>query len=234
MRLYRGDGQVDDRCLLFFVRNPQRGAVKSRLARAMGEEAAGDLYKNFILDMLSTLEKGGFPFYVCFYPVDTPADIKKAFGDLYQYLPQLGADLGERMEHCFYRAFSAGFCRAVLIGSDLPDLPLDIINDAFASLQRIDAVIGPAVDGGYYLIGFTRDSFTPEIFRDMPWGVATVLQQTIDILKNHRRTIHLLPSWGDIDNLEDLKKFFERNRETPRCPMTMAYLKDKNILARRR
>ena len=225
---------MDDRCLLFFVRNPQQGAVKSRLAEAMGEKVAGDLYKNFILDMLSTFEKGDFPFSVCFYPMDVLADIKKILGDQYQYLPQQGADLGEKMEHCLSQVFFAGFGRTVLIGSDLPDLPLDIIDEAFASLQRADAVIGPALDGGYYLIGFTKDGFTPEIFRGMPWGTETVLQQTIGVLKNHRRTIHLLPSWDDIDNLEDLKKFFERNREMPRCPRTMAYLKDKDVLGKRR
>jgi rSAM/selenodomain-associated transferase 1 len=231
---YRGDGQLDDRRLLFFVRNPQQGAVKSRLAGAMGEEAAGDLYKNFILDMLCALKKGDFPFSVCFYPADALEKIKKIFGAQYRYLPQHGADLGERMEHCFSLVFSAGIGRAVLIGSDLPDLPLDIIDEAFAFLRKAGAVIGPALDGGYYLIGFTKDGFTPEIFRAMPWGTETVFRQTIDMLQNHQRTIHLLPSWGDIDSLEDLQKFFERNRETPRCPRTMTYLKDKNVLAGRR
>ncbi len=200
----------------------------------MGEKVAGDLYKNFILDMLSTLEKGDFPFFVCFYPADALADIKEVLGAQYHYLPQQGADLGERMEHCLSHVFSAGFGRAVLIGSDLPDLPLDIIDEAFASLQRVDAVLGPALDGGYYLIGFKKSSFTPEVFRDMPWGTETVLQQTIDMLKNLRQTIHLLPDWGDIDNLEDLKKFFERNKGTPRCPRTMAYLRGMNNFARQR
>ncbi len=224
---------MNDKCLLFFVRNPQQGAVKSRLAGVLGEEVAVGLYKNFILDMLSTLEKGDFSCSVCFYPADALADIKEVLGAPYRYLPQQGANLGERMEHCFLQAFSAGFLRTVLIGSDLPDLPLDIIDEAFASLQRVDAVIGPALDGGYYLIGFKKDSFTPEVFRDMPWGTETVLQQTIGVLKNHRRSVHLLPSWDDIDNLEDLKKFFERTRETPRCPRTMAFLKSRNIFAGR-
>jgi hypothetical protein len=200
----------------------------------MGEAVAGDLYQNFILDMLSTLEKGDFPFSICFYPADALADIKKLLGAQYRYQPQQGTDLGERMEHCLSQAFSAGFLRAVLIGSDLPDLPLDIIDEAFASLQRVDTVLGPALDGGYYLIGFTKDGFAPEIFWGMPWGTKAVLQQTIDMLKNHRQTTHLLPSWEDIDNLEDLKKFFQRNRGKPLCPRTMAYLKERNIFAGRR
>ncbi len=222
---------MDDRCLFFFVRNPERGAVKSRLAKVLGEEVAADLYKNFILDMLSALEKKDYPLSVCFYPTDALADIKEVLGARYRYLPQQGGDLGERMKHCLHQAFSAGFLRAVLIGSDLPDLPLDIVDEAFVSLQRVDAVIGPALDGGYYLIGFKKDSFTPEVFRDMPWGADTVLQQTSDRLQKHQRTIHLLPCWDDIDDLEDLKKFVERNRKTGRCPRTMAYLRDNNVLA---
>jgi hypothetical protein len=225
---------LDDRCLLFFVRNPEQGRVKSRLAKAVGEEVAGDLYKNFILDMLSTVEKGAFPFYVCFHPTDALADIKRVVGAHYRYLPQQGADLGERMEHCLQQVFFAGFLRAVLIGSDLPDLPMNIVDEAFVTLQRVDAVIGPAPDGGYYLIGFAKDGFSPELLRGMLWGTETVLQQTIDILKNHRRTFHLLPSWSDIDDLEDLTKFVERNRGTQRCPRTMAYLRGKNILVGRR
>jgi glycosyltransferase A (GT-A) superfamily protein (DUF2064 family) len=139
---------VDDRCLLFFVRNPAPGTVKFRLTKVLGEEVAADLYKNFILDMLSALEKKDFPLSICFYPADALADITKVLGDHYRYQPQHGVDLGERMEHCFSGVFSTGIGRVVLIGSDLPDLPLDIIDEAFASLRKAGAVIGPALDGG--------------------------------------------------------------------------------------
>jgi rSAM/selenodomain-associated transferase 1 len=222
---------MDDRCLLFFVRNPLPGRVKSRLAKVLGEEVVADLYKSFILDMLSALEKKDFPLSVCFYPADSLADIKRVLGDHYRYQPQQGTDLGERMDRCFSEVFSAGVNRAILIGSDVPDLSMAIIDEAFASLQGADIVIGPALDGGYYLIGFTKDNFTPGVFRGLPWGTETVLQQTIDRLKNLRRTFHLLPTWEDIDTLKDLKNFFERNRETRSCPRTMAYLKEKNVLS---
>jgi rSAM/selenodomain-associated transferase 1 len=222
---------LDDKCLLFFIRNPAPGTVKFRLTNVLGEEVAADLYKNFILDMLSALEKKDFPLSICFYPTDALADITKVLGDHYRYQPQQGANLGERMEHCLSQVFSAGVNRAILIGSDLPDLPMALIDEAFAALQRVDVVIGPALDGGYYLIGFTRDGYTPQIFKGMPWGADTVLRQTVDVLQNHRQTIHLLPRWSDVDNLEDLKKFFERNRGTLWCPRTIAYLKDKKILA---
>ena len=147
----------------------------------------------------------------------------------YQYLPQRGEDLGARMAHCFHEAFSKGFHRVVLIGSDLPDLPAEIIDEAFTSLEKIDSVIGPAYDGGYYLIGFNKGSFTPEVFSGIEWSTETVLQKTLDILKNQKRTVHHLPRWGDIDTLEDLKQFVERNEATPICQRTMDYLKKNNI-----
>lgn len=222
---------MDDRCLLFFVKNPKQGKVKSRLAMAVGDEVARDLYKNFVRDILSTLDKGRFPLYCCFHPEDALSDITKIIGGNHQYLAQRGEDLGERMAHCFYQAFSRGFNRVALIGSDSPDLPADIIDKAFSSLEKVDAVIGPAFDGGYYLIGFTKVSFTPEVFSGIAWGTETVLQKTLGILKNHKRTVHHLPSWGDIDTLEDLKQFFERNKATSICPRTMAYLKDNDILS---
>jgi rSAM/selenodomain-associated transferase 1 len=222
---------LDDRCLLFFVKNPKQGIVKSRLARAVGDTVARDLYKNFVRDMLSTLDKRAFPLYCCFYPEDALHDIKEFIGEDYQYLAQRGDDLGGRMEHCFHQAFSTDFNRVALIGSDSPDLPAEIIGEAFTSLEKVDSVIGPAFDGGYFLIGFTKGGFAPEVFSNMEWGTDTVLQKTLDMLKRHQRRVHLLPRWGDIDTLEDLKQFFERNEATSICPRTMAYLKDNDILS---
>ena len=108
---------MNDRCLLFFVRNPKGGTVKSRLASTVGKVVALDLYKNFIFDMLATLERQAFPLYCCFYPEDALADIKKIIGAQYQYLPQRGDDLGARMAHCFRQAFAQGFNRVALIGT---------------------------------------------------------------------------------------------------------------------
>jgi rSAM/selenodomain-associated transferase 1 len=221
---------LDDRCLLFFVKNPKQGMVKSRLARAIGDKVARDLYENFVRDMLSTLDKRRFPLYCCFYPEGTLHDIKQFMGEDYQYLAQRGEDLGERMVHCFQQAFAKGFNCCVLIGSDSPDLPAEIIDEAFTSLEEVDSVIGPAFDGGYYLIGFTKGGFTPEVFSGVEWGTNTVLQKTLDIIKRHQRKVHLLPRWGDIDTLEDLKQFFERNKGTSICPGTMAYLKTNRVV----
>ena len=216
---------MGDRCLLFFVKNPERGPVKSRLASAIGEAVTRDIYRNFVLDMLSKLEKEALPFLICFYPEDALSDLKVILGENHCYLSQKGDDLGQKMEHCFYKAFAKGFHRVILIGSDAPDLPSELIGDAFSLLNGSECVIGPSIDGGYYLVGFRSDSFLPEAFRSIQWSTDKVLVETTDILRKYHTSTHLLSLWRDVDTVEDLKHFFEKNKDTTICPRTMNYLR---------
>ena len=212
------------------MKDPAHGAVKTRLASAVGKTIAQDLYVNFIHDMLSQLEKADYPFFICVHPEDALERLKTLLGEKHQYLPQRGDDLGQRMEHCFRNAFSRGFRRVIVIGSDVPDLPEEIIGNAFRFLNTFDCVIGPSLDGGYYLIGFRRDSLLPEAFRGIQWGTDIVLKKTTDILRIHHVSVHLLQTWRDIDTLEDLKHFFETNKDTSACPRTIAYLHGSKLL----
>jgi rSAM/selenodomain-associated transferase 1 len=225
IRHQNGSPHVDDRCLLLLVKDPACGPVKTRLARAIGEEITRALYENFIHDMISRFEREGFPLFICVHPENALAGLKTLFGEHLHYLPQRGADLGQRMEGCLRYAFSRDFHRAILIGSDIPDLPGEIITDAFRFLNTVDCVIGPSLDGGYYLIGFREDSLLPEAFSGIPWGIDTVLGETIEVLTRYHRTIHLLRTWGDIDTFDDLKRFIEQSKDTSRCPRTMAYIR---------
>lgn len=222
---------MDDRCLLCFVRNPKRGAVKTRIAVDIGEQRARDLYRNFILDMLSTFRNVGVPLTICYHPQDAINEIMQMVGQGYRFESQLGDNLGLRMEHCFGRTFSGSVDRAAGIGSDIPDLPGEIIEESFNVLEVFDAVIGPSLDGGYYLIGFKRKSYLPEVFSGIPWGTNRVLRKTLDILRKYKLTTHLLPTWNDIDTKEDLRQFYERNRNTSNCPRTMAYLNQSGLLS---
>ena len=197
---------MNDRCLLFFVKYPEKGKVKSRLASVIGDKPAANLYRDFITQMLSTLKRGDFPFYICFYPKNALKGLREWLGGQYQYIPQKGKDLGERMRNGFIGAFEIGFRRVVLIGSDIPDLPLEFVEEAFTSLKKKDAVIGPALDGGYYLIGFKDKTFSPQVFEGMAWGTETVFGETMNILKKLMQNVHTLPYRRDIDTIEDLRK----------------------------
>jgi len=210
--------------VLLFIKAPFKGRVKSRLAAAVGEEAALDLYKNFILDIIDALSTSGYPFTIFFYPPDAEETITTWLVG-HPAAPQVGSDLGERMELAFEKIFSEGFTRAILIGSDIPDLTPAVFHEALESLNENDAVIGPAADGGYYMIGFNRKSFQPRIFRGIPWSTDTVFRETMDIMQDSSLRVHLVPQWKDVDSLEDLKALFERNRNTGfNQSLTMAYL----------
>jgi len=216
---------VDDRCLLFFMKNPERGRVKSRLATAVGTRTARMLYRNFILDMLSSLQEKGFPLMICFHPEHALHDVQKTIGQAFRFQPQKGNDLGQRMEHCFRSAFSQDFHRVVVIGSDIPDLPAQIVDDSFSALTSYDSVIGPSFDGGYYLIGFQRSRFLPDVFTGIHWGTHEVAKETIDTLNRYDTTTHMLPKWNDIDTPEDLRRLYHKNKNSPFCPRTIAYLR---------
>jgi len=199
--------------VLLFMKAPIRGQVKTRLAGLIGDEAALDLYKHFIFDILTTVEQTGYAVRVFFFPPEGKTALSDSLPHQYYLMPQHGEDLGAKMENAFARIFAEGFSSAVLIGTDIPDLPAAIIHEAFSSLKLNDAVIGSSTDGGYYLIGFKRKTFLPDVFRGMPWGTHRVLSGTLAVLKNALYRFHLVPRWNDIDTLEDLRAFFERNKD---------------------
>jgi rSAM/selenodomain-associated transferase 1 len=197
--------------ILVFLRVPEPGKVKTRLAKRLGDRAACHLYRQFILAELETLANVGKPIRICFHPAGQRARLEGWLGPGYACWPQSGGTLGERMAAAFQRAFHAGAERAVLIGTDVPDLPDRILREAFHAFQRYPAVIGPATDGGYYLIGFTRQGVVPEIFGHLPWGSETVFPETLRIFEKSGTPVHLLPAWRDIDEYEDLLAFARRN-----------------------
>lgn len=197
-----------------FVKAPIRGQVKSRIAASAGSEAALSLYRCFVLDMLDTVRNTGHPVLVFVTPGDRIGDVRTWLGQDLRYRPQEGADLGERMERAFRAIFTEGAARAVLIGSDIPDLPADVLLEARDALGQHDAVIGPAQDGGYYLIGFRRDTFMPDIFRGVPWSGPDVLDRTMRVLRRRAMRVHTLRTWRDVDTVEDLGDLLHRNRDT--------------------
>jgi hypothetical protein len=200
--------------------------IKSRLARYYEDSFVAGLYENFVFDILKTMEKGDYPLQIHFYPPEKENEIKKLFGNDHEYRPQRGADLGTRMKNAFADCFSEGFKSVVLIGSDFPDLPLKIIDDAFAVLDSpSDAVIGPAADGGYYLIGLKTEMLLPDIFSGLPWGTASVFSETVKILQACGKQTDILSLWHDVDTRDDLINLVERNKSTTFAhSKTMKYL----------
>ena len=214
------------KCMLLFIKFPEKGMVKSRLAKDSDEDSALSLYGNFVLDLLKTLKTGRYGLKLCFYPPDALDKVSAWLGKRYSYMPQKGEDLGERMKNAFRETFLEGFAKVLLIGSDVPDLTRSIISEAY-EFDDYDAVIGPSLDGGYYLIGFKHETFSPEIFEGMQWGTDRVFRDTMDVFRKKKYRVHILPEKRDIDRLDDLRAFFEHNRNTGFADSgTMAFIRN--------
>lgn len=203
----------DDRssgCVILFVKYPEPGRVKTRLTPPLTPDKASELYRNFVLDQLDTLDALPFPTLIFFSPSSAEHQFREWLGAGRSYFQQAAEeDLGTRMKEAFRTAFSNGFDQAVLIGSDVPDLPAAILEEANTSLESYDTVLGPSTDGGYYLIGFRKEAFLPEAFDGIDWSTGSVFLQTLEILVNHKRSVHTLSEMRDIDTIEDLSELLK-------------------------
>ena len=226
--------ESDNNFLLFFVKYPEEGRVKTRLSRELDAAIVVGLYRNFVMDLLSMLEETGIQFQIAYSPESSQGRFAEWLGSMYFYMPQQGNDLGRRMKNALTRAFERGFGRAIVIGSDSPDLPVELIHEAFSSLETHDAVIGPSLDGGYYLIGFNSNTLLPAAFEGIQWSTNAVFRTTIARLEGARLNIHKLPEWRDVDTFDDLRDMFLRNRNKSfRSSKTMSYITENAKLYQR-
>lgn len=187
------------RRLMIFAKAPEPGRVKTRLAPALGEAGAAALHAAFVRDVVARHRRP-----------DRRLTVWRA-GDLEDPLwaeldarleTQRGADLGARMRAAF-TAELAGDARVVILGTDSPTLPPALVDEAFAALERVPAVLGPACDGGYYLLGLRGGP--PPIFEDIAWGTESVLVETLRCIRRVGMGCHLLPFWYDVDRPADLE-----------------------------
>jgi len=193
------------RRLIVFTRHPEPGLVKTRLIPALGRAAATALHRRLTLRTLRTANAAAQEMRAVleiWYAGGTDETMHHWLGDSWQCVPQNGADLGERMSTAFARSFENGTTAVVLIGTDSPHLTPGILNSAFAALDSHNVVLGPARDGGYYLLGLTQP--VPRLFKNIRWGTDQVLSQTLEILRRSNLEPVLLPELNDIDRPEDV------------------------------
>jgi uncharacterized protein len=212
-------------CIILFLRAPEFGKVKTRLAEHIDPEFILLLYQGFVKDMIETIRKMGKHIILSFYPESAEKEMIAWLGDEFCFVPQHGSDLGERMANAFNDAFKAGFKKAILIGTDIPDLPGSIIGSSFQHLDNYPIVLGPTYDRGYYLVGFNNDSFDTRVFKHIAWGTDVVYQQTVAYLQTKQSPFYELPKWHDIDVYQDLVDFIHRNQyQQDRVSHTFAIL----------
>ncbi len=186
--------------IMVFVRNPELGRVKTRLAKSIGDQAALETYKilsKHTSKIISEIDSDQLIFYsdkIQDNDVWTATNCKKQI--------QTKGDLGQKMLAAFQYGFSLGYQKIIIIGSDLYSLRPKHIESAFEQLENYDVVIGPALDGGYYLLGL--NFIIPKIFKQKQWSTSSVLKETLSDLKEFN--VNLLEPLNDIDTYEDLKK----------------------------
>jgi rSAM/selenodomain-associated transferase 1 len=189
-----------DNALIIFVRNLERGKVKKRLAKSIGDDKSLLVYKYLLehtKNVAISCEYHLFVFYSNYIHI---ADV---FDDhVFAKHVQEGNDLGEKMMSAFKKVFDLGHKNICLIGSDCNELEAEILHEAFANLQTSDTVIGPSVDGGYYLIGMNK--LFPEIFTNKDWGTSSVLDDTLETINSLKLTCLQLKELNDIDTVDDL------------------------------
>jgi rSAM/selenodomain-associated transferase 1 len=196
-----------DNALIVMTKVPQPGQSKTRLVPPLSYDEAADLARALLLDQLNNLSQfSQAARHIAFTPAAAAARMQALALAGFAQFPQSGSDLGERMAGAFGQLFAGGFARVVLIGGDLPALPLTILADGFTALYGPvpQVVLGPSADGGYYLIGMNR--FVPEIFTGITWSRPDVLQRTVERLMALEIPYKLLASWYDIDTIGDLRQ----------------------------
>jgi hypothetical protein len=188
-----------------FVKHPIPGLVKTRLAAKLGIDGAAKLYAAFINDLSNRFREIGDRRVLCYAPNDESAQeyFRNLAGEDFGLWPQPETSLGDRMARFFSVSFVANAQRVVVIGSDSPTLPADLVTQAFDRLKSHDCVLGPATDGGYYLIGQSRRTWP--IFDGIDWSSRRVLQQTVARVAESGAGLALLTPWYDVDTADDLE-----------------------------
>lgn len=191
---------MSENLLLLFTRHPELGKCKTRLAKKIGDLKALEVY-SYLLQHTANVTKNVNADKQVWYATQ-PVENDIWNHEYYTKKAQQGEDLGARMSYAFAEGFQEGYDKILIVGSDLLDINAALIEDAFEKLDKTDFVLGPAQDGGYYLLGMK--SFRKEIFEDKNWSTASVFNDTLISMGD--KSVTLLETLNDIDEYEDMKE----------------------------
>lgn len=196
---------------MVFVKAPRPGAVKTRLASRLGEGRAAALYRALAEEQVRRTAPRADEYERRFFfdPPEARTELEAWLGPQ-AWVPQGAGDLGARLAAAFAEVFAGGARRAAVIGTDVPWMSRDDVLEALESLDHEDVAIGPATDGGYYLLALRRAE--PGLFRDIPWSTSSVLAATLDRAAARGLGVNVLRTLGDVDTMEDLRASWSRVR----------------------
>ena len=206
--------------IIVFTRYPVPGKVKTRLAAETSNEFACLFYKacaEYVFTELNKLKEKEYDIYIFGSDKLELQKIADWTDNSFYYSHQAGRDLGERMHNAFDEIFNKSYKRVVILGTDLPEVNCELMQDAFLALNDNDCVIGPANDGGYYLLGFKWKAI--DLFSNVKWSSESVFNDTISKIKYYSTDYCTLKELNDIDNKKDLVKWYNENMELDEHPV---------------
>lgn len=190
--------------ILFFLKAPRPGYVKTRLAKTIGPERALEVYSTLASRQLDLLRSEGVT-EIHFAPAGAETELRNWLGNECELFPQVDGDLGERLQNAVAGAFARGAERVFCVGGDCPGLSREHVAEARAALEAGNhAVFGPTIDGGYYLLGV--DAPSPGLFQNIPWSSSATLQASLDKARARNLQPRCLDTLYDIDELPDLRR----------------------------
>lgn len=193
--------------LIVFLKAPLPGTVKTRLAKTLGTPGACAAYLQLVETLLNQISSVN-NVTLCFTPDEVDLKIQPWLRKDWRGTAQGQGDLGERLDRAFQSTFANGAKRVLIIGSDCPDITVSDLDAAWSALESNDVALGPAVDGGYWLIGLRAPQ--PSLFADMPWSTSAVLPTTLDRCATAALRVQLLRQLSDVDTDEDWRRFLAR------------------------
>lgn len=218
---------MSDTALVIMARYPEKGKIKTRLATHFGDNGTLQLYQAFLVDLAQRFAGWHYDLHWAYTPLDVDFDrcvatLASLDASLWYSFPQDGLELGARLHHVFRTTCARHFQNTIVIASDSPHMDREVISQAREALDRADLVLGPAEDGGYYLIAMREPH---DVFSDIPMSTPAVLQMTIEKAQHLGLSVHLLKPLFDIDELADLARLAHvLQQERMLAPATAACL----------
>lgn len=202
--------------LIVYAKVPRSGQVKTRIAAEIGNGRAAEIYRAMLSGFLARLRglRRRWHMEIHFAPQDQESLLVPEVPPGIPRVPQANGDLGARLTHSFAHAFQAGRDPVVIVGTDSPDLPVRFLQEALDQFATHDVVVGPAKDGGYYLVGLRAP--LAGLFEGIPWSSPEVCQATLRRALELGKTCYTTPEWSDVDTLQDLEEFLARAPEDVR------------------
>jgi hypothetical protein len=211
--------------LIVVAKRPAPGQTKTRLTPPLSPRRAADLYECFLRDTLDLMRRvPDVRRAIAYLPLEA-LDYFAQLAPDFELIPQVGADLGARLDHALTHFLAQGYERAAIMNSDGPTLPIGHLQQTFEALSdHTDVVLGPSDDGGYYLIGLKRPA--PRLLREVRMSTPTVLADTLALAQEERLRVSLLPQWYDVDDVASLQQLQAELQTTPPevAPHTRSFL----------